>query len=552
MRRWPRIALTAATLLGALAPVTQAAPRPAVVPAANRLFVVSDSVGLGAIPQMKAAFGPAWQVTVTGKPGLFTESLVKYVAAAPAGAFGESAVVATGYNYPYWDSARFDASVDQMIAALKARGVQRIYWVTLREVKPAYYSHWAGLTAEYRSLYLAYPRANQQLRNATNRHPGLSVVDWAAISDRNGITYDAIHLNPTGAALYAGLMKATVVSGRTRQPAESVLTVPVAGARGVPTDAAAVSMKVTVVNPRNEGSVSVYPCDLVGVARPITIWFRPAQTVVGGTLVPLGPAGTVCIVSSTATHVRADVDGWFPAGSGVAATPPRLVADGRRDAVVAAGAVTKVHVGASPGAPAAPFTAVVGVTEATTTPAEVRVFTCGTAVPTPALRSFEPNVAQSAPQFVRTDANGDVCVRSTAPSRFALSLLAAFEPSSGVRPGTPRRLLDTRTGAPLAANTTRAIAVPVGTGAWFGLTLVGPAASGSAALFPCTGGSASSPWVYVSPNRAQTNGGFAGIDASKRVCVRSTVATHLTVDTAGWTGGAYVPVAPIRVLSTLP
>ena len=117
-----------------------------------------------------------------------------------------------------------------MVAALKARGVQRMYWVTMREVKPTYYSHWAGLTAAYRTLYLAYPRANQP---APRRHePSSRAVDHRLGRHQptsNGITYDAIHLNPVGASLYAGLARATVVSGRTRVAAGTVLTLPVAG-----------------------------------------------------------------------------------------------------------------------------------------------------------------------------------------------------------------------------------------------------------------------------------------------------------------------------------
>ena len=43
-------------------------------PPAQRVFMVSDSVGLGAKNQMINAF-PGWQATVTGKPGIFVEPL---------------------------------------------------------------------------------------------------------------------------------------------------------------------------------------------------------------------------------------------------------------------------------------------------------------------------------------------------------------------------------------------------------------------------------------------------------------------------------------------
>ncbi len=553
MRRWPRAALATALLVATIAPATAAAaPHPTVVPASNRLYMISDSVGLGAIPQMKAAFGGSWQVTVDGKAGLFTESLVKYVKAAPAAAFGESAIVATGYNYPYWDSARFAASVDQMVAALTARGVTRIYWVTLREVKPAYYSHWAGLTAPYRTLYLAYPRANQQLRDALGRHPNLSLVDWASLADRTGITYDAIHLNPAGASQYAALARNTVVTGRTRSPAGTVRTVQFAGVRGVPADAAAVALNVSVVNPRTEGSLSVYACDLVGAGRPITLWYRPGQSVAGGTLVPLGPSGTVCVVPSSAAPGGGALTGPAPAGGGGPPPPPAWGPPPRGPPTVPAGTISKVRISAAPGAPTPPFTALVGLTESTSATGEVRVYTCGTAPPAAATRTFEPGVAQSVAQLVRTDANGDICVKSTAPSRFALSLLTAFGPGADIHPLATRRLLDTRTGTALPANTNRAVTLPTGIAGWFSLGLLSPAAQGTATLFPCAAGPSGSSWVYVVPHHSQSNAAMLAVDGTHRVCVRSTVATHVTIDVGGWISSAFQALTPIRVLNTLP
>ena len=96
---------------------------PSLIPTADkRIFMISDSVGLGAKSAMSKVFpAPEWQLTVTGKPGIFTEQLAaNYVAPAPLYQFGESAIVATGYNYPYWDPPRFDRAIDQMVNTLKS------------------------------------------------------------------------------------------------------------------------------------------------------------------------------------------------------------------------------------------------------------------------------------------------------------------------------------------------------------------------------------------------------------------------------------------------
>ena len=49
-------------------------------------------------------------------------------------------MIGSGYNYPYWDPERFDRSIDSMIDTLTNAGVEHVYWVTLREVKPQYVS----------------------------------------------------------------------------------------------------------------------------------------------------------------------------------------------------------------------------------------------------------------------------------------------------------------------------------------------------------------------------------------------------------------------------
>ena len=82
--------------------------------------MVADSVGLSAKDAIPRAF-PGWDVTVTGRPAVFTDvAVTDYVA--PAGALPDVAVVATGYNYPFWDPGRFDRSVDAMVDTLRGQG----------------------------------------------------------------------------------------------------------------------------------------------------------------------------------------------------------------------------------------------------------------------------------------------------------------------------------------------------------------------------------------------------------------------------------------------
>ena len=103
--------------------------------------------------------------------------------------------------------------------------------MTLREVKPQYVS--AGAWADVQPYYWYFPEVNQHLRAALTRHPELALADWAALADQPGLSYDAIHLNTTGAALYARLLR-TEVDGIGRLPGGQTLEVAVAGTHGVP------------------------------------------------------------------------------------------------------------------------------------------------------------------------------------------------------------------------------------------------------------------------------------------------------------------------------
>jgi len=551
--RW-LMPLLAVALLAPTATATAA--RPSVADRAHRLFMVSDSVGLGAISAMRAAFS-GWQVTITGKPGLFTETLVSYVNSAPATAFGDDAIVATGYNYPYWDPPRFDRSVDQMVTALKNRGVQHIFWVTMREVKPPFYSHWNGLSNDYRALYLAYPRTNNQLRSATMRHPELSIIDWASIADQTGLSYDAIHLNPTGAALYAGLAHSTVETARTRLSAGTVTEVPVAGLHGVPADAAAVSVNITAINPRSGGTVSVVPCE-AGAPRVANLTVRAGRASSISAIVKLGAAGSVCVRQSTDVNVVLDLQGAADATSGYHRVAPQRVLDSSSTSL-SAGSVRSLDLAAVTGAPSGPFVAILGIGAKAASVGRVRVYTCGTAPPPVASVISTDGQRAQLLQLVRTDSTGRVCIDTNGGTGVSLDLFGWFDGNSGIHAVRPRRTLDSRSiGGALQPGVTRTVQIsgqsPVPTaavGATVTLTLLDPAASGTASVFPCAPKPASTTLVASAPNHTAVASAPISLDADGRLCVRSSVRTNFTIDVSGWMGSGFVALSPLHLLDTM-
>ena len=97
--------------------------------------------------------------------------------------------------------------------------------------------------------------------------------------------------------------------------AGSVTELQVAGRGGVPADAAAVVLNVTVTGAQGSGFVTVFPC---GEALPTAsnLNFVAGETVPNAVIAKVGAGGKVCLFTQSATHLIVDVNGYFPAGSG--------------------------------------------------------------------------------------------------------------------------------------------------------------------------------------------------------------------------------------------
>ena len=545
-----------AGIAGPASAVTAAPPRIDAVTPAHRVFMVSDSVGLGAVSAMKTAFPAGWQVTVTGKPAQFVEQLVsRYVVPElPIGAFG-NAIVAGGYNYPYWDPPRFARSVDLMVDTLVARGVQHVFWVTMREVKPEYFPGWSGLSANYKTLYRDYPTTNRILRDALARHPQMSLIDWAAVSDQVGLTYDAIHLNPVGAARYSALAASVVTTAATRLRAATVTTVKVTGVAGVEADATAVSLQLTITNPRTAGGVVAWPC---GRRRPAVanLTFRAGQTVSGAAIVGVGTDGDVCIYQNTDAHLSVDRYGSFTPASGYSAVTPTAIT-----ATVSPGSHVVAHAGAAAGSPKGRFLAVISITGMSpTATTDLRAYTCGATTPPRPTVTLPGGADHTALTLVPTDASGNVCITGSTRASVRIAVLGAFPLSGTVRSMWTRRIVDTRLGSATPANVVVRAKVaglpgvpslPTLTGALVQVTSWQPSGIGTAALSPCSSMHRGAPVLAVVPNHAQSGSEMVWPGTTGEVCFWSSVTTRVTIDVTGWSGAGFEGLAPARRFTSL-
>ncbi len=109
-------------------------------------------------------------------------------------------------------------------------------------------------------------------------------------------------------------------------PAGSTLVLPISGRGGVPADVDAVVLNVTADGGEGPGFVTVYACD---APRPLAsnLNFTASTPIANMVATELSTTGMVCLyVATNAVNLIADVNGYFPTGSGYnAVTPARLL-----------------------------------------------------------------------------------------------------------------------------------------------------------------------------------------------------------------------------------
>ncbi|MFE9637200.1 hypothetical protein [Streptomyces sp. NPDC006463] len=103
---------------------------------------------------------------------------------------------------------------------------------------------------------------------------------------------------------------------------QTAFGVQIAGVGGVPKGATAVSLNVTVTNPREAGHLTVYPS---GQAAPTAsnLNFTAGQTVANSVIVPVGPDGRIMVRNGAwqPTDVVIDVNGYYTPASQAAYVP---------------------------------------------------------------------------------------------------------------------------------------------------------------------------------------------------------------------------------------
>jgi hypothetical protein len=100
-------------------------------------------------------------------------------------------------------------------------------------------------------------------------------------------------------------------AGTAGAPARAgqVIAIPIAGVRGVPAAARAVSLNVTATGAGQSGYLTAWPC---GQQPPTsTANYLPNDAISNGAQLPLSADGTLCVFTQQDVHVVIDVTGWW-------------------------------------------------------------------------------------------------------------------------------------------------------------------------------------------------------------------------------------------------
>ncbi len=225
-----------------------------------------------------------------------------------------------------------------------------------------------------------------------------------------------------------------------------VFTLQVTGHGDVPlTGATAATLNITAVDPNANGFLTVWPCDQA-LPTASSLNFAAGDVVPNLVTTKLSPAGTVCVLSTTSTHLLADVGMWF--GNAETAgfkelVPDRLLDTRNAIGVPVAGKVTAlgtVHlqVAGRGGVPLAGVTAVALNLTAVGADADgyVTAWPCDQGLPVVSNLNFSSGQTIPNAATVKLAADGSVCLFTTATTHLLADVTGYYtgDPDTGFVP----------------------------------------------------------------------------------------------------------------------
>ena len=228
-----------------------------------------------------------------------------------------------------------------------------------------------------------------------------------------------------------------VSAGGGPRTAGSVTEVQVTGRGGVPADASAAVLNVTVSEARSTGYVTVFPC---GASQPnaSNLNFVAGSTIPNNVISKIGDAGRVCLFTSEATQLIVDVAGYFaPSASFAPIVPGRLLdtrpgagtidGGGQGGGLRPAGSITEVQVWGRGGVPSGATAAVLNVTVSDAQASGyVTVFPCGADQPNASSLNFASGSTIPNGVIAKIGDGGKVCLFTSAGTQLLTDVAGFF------------------------------------------------------------------------------------------------------------------------------
>jgi hypothetical protein len=354
--------------------------------------------------------------------------------------------------------------------------------------------------------------------------------------------------------------------------AGQVLDFSVRGSAGVPDTATAVILNVTATRATDSTDIRVYPTPTDGTF-PTVSNLNVVRGVTAANLVTvkIGDGGRVRFRNGAGSvDLIADLSGYYADGASGASytgtTPRRLLdtRDSSQGPAFRAGEVRRLSVRGA-GSPLPPDATAVALNVTAVGPTRVtdlRVYPTrpGSGPPLVSNLNPAPGVVTAAAVIAAIGDDGTVSIRNAAGTVHVLADLAGwYTPGAGAgvfHPLAPRRLLDTRSGTPLAPGATLDLVVagtgPAGVGGAptpvpfpgrvVVLNVTAIASGGTdVRVYPTPTDAAVPNASNLNPSRGQTvaNTVIASVGRDGAIRLRNTSGdTHLVVDLSGWYGPA--------------
>lgn len=311
----------------------------------------------------------------------------------------------------------------------------------------------------------------------------------------------------------------------------------------LPFSATSAVLNVTAVGARQDGYLTVYPCD---VTRPdaSNLNYTVGATVANAVTIGVRQSRKVCVYAEGSTDVLVDLSGWYDAdgsGDGLVIQAPKRELDTRGGAMPAAGSTVRVDLSAA--VPAGATSAVLNLTAVGAWgEGYVTAFPCDQ--PQPNSSSLNFSIGQTVPNFVtvKLAADRSVCLFTSASTHLLADLQGWYAPTSpvGFAELTPMRAFDSRRQPPGAIRNKGIMwlefdTMPV---AWLmNVTVVSPRAGGYLTVYPCETKPVTTPpnasnLNYVT-GQVVPNQVLVAPGANREVCYFSYAETDMLADLAG-------------------